>query len=128
MKHLEDILDGEKMVGGIMMRPFTIGSQSACKQMGLTVFTSGDTQVSEDEATRQIMAFAWMHCAPIRKVLEAIRKGTAEEEAQLFSFSVMPNAMTDIVQEINRISTQARENSVDVIARNESVSEDTPGN
>ena len=128
MTEIEDLLDGEKIIGGIKMRPFTVGSRSACKQMGLSVFTEGKTDISEDEANKQIIAFAWLHSAPLKEVLQRLRNGTAEEAAMEFGFNIEPFALSQIVEEINRISKRATENSVEVISRNGVSKEDAPGN
>lgn len=128
MTEIDDLIDGEKLVGGILLRPFTMGSQAACKQMRLSMFTDGETPSSEEEANRQIMAFAWLHSAPLPKVLQALRNGTADQEVELFGFKVEPATMRKLIEEINRISKRAAENSVDVIPRNGSITEDAPGN
>jgi len=72
-------------------------------------------------------AFAWLHSAPLKTVLAAIRNGTADEAAQEFGFSIVISAMPELVAEINRISRTAAEASVDIMPKPGS-KDDSPGN
>lgn len=114
MTPLNDFLDGEKTIGGLVFRPFTIGSKAICEQLGLSLFVTGDGADAPGEADRQIAAFAWLHAAPLPEVLKAIREKRAEEAALEFSFSLNLKSLNAIVAEINRISKQASENSVEI--------------
>lgn len=123
---MNDFLDGEKTVAGLKFRPFTLGSKAACEQMKLSMFLTGETG-SESEAERQMVAFAWIHSAPLKTVLAALRNGTADEAAQEFGFSISLSAMPELVAEINRISRAAAEASVDVQPK-PGGKDDSPGN
>lgn len=123
---MNDFLDGEKTVAGLKFRPFTLGSKAACEQMNLSMFLTGETG-SESEAERQMVAFAWIHSAPLKTVLAALRNGTAEEAAQEFGFTITPQMSPDIIREINRISRAAAEASVDVLPK-PGGKDDSPGN
>jgi hypothetical protein len=123
---MNDFLDGEKTIAGLNFRPFTLGSKAACEQMNLSMFLTGETG-SDAEAERQMVAFAWLHSAPLKTVLAALRNGTANECAQEFGFSVVISAMPELVAEINRISRAAAEASVDIMPKPGS-KDDSPGN
>ena len=123
---MNDFLDGEKTVAGLKFRPFTLGSKAACEQMKLSMFLTGETG-SDSEAERQMVAFAWIHAAPLKTVLAALRSGTADEAAQEFGFGVSLSAMPELVAEINRISRASAEASVDVMPK-PGAKDDSPGN
>ena len=130
MTQLNDFLDGPKTIAGVNFRAFTMGSKALCEQMKLTLFTTGT--VSEDaregESDRQIIAFTWIHAAPLTEVLSAVRNGKADDAAFEFGFSMPVGSLNAIVAEINRISKQAADNAVEVEEKPESKSGDAPGN
>ena len=128
MTKIDDFLDGEKTIGGFKFRPFTLGSKQACGQMRLSMFTDGSEDLSQEERERQIIAFAWLHIAPLREVLKAVRDGSANDAAQEFGFSITFSALNEIISEINRISEQAKANAVEVVEREGSKDKDEPGN
>ena len=128
MKSINDFLDGEKTIGGMTFRPFTMGSKAACDQMNLTMFTDPGLELTEAESHRQIVAFTWLQVKPLGEVLKALREGRADEEAQAFGFELEPHVITHIVAEINRISERAKQNAVQVVERSDSKEKDAPGN
>jgi hypothetical protein len=128
MTQIDDFLDGEKMVGGLKLRPLTFGSKAACDQMGLTMFTSGETPTEQAEVERQLVAFAWMHTEPLSEVITALRNGTAEAAAFEFGFAVDLGDAKALTAEIERIAAASVRNSVDVEPRPGSGRDDAPGN
>lgn len=128
MNALNDFLDGEKLIGGITFRPFTIGSKAVCEQMGLTMFTTGESPASEGESERQLIAFAWLHSQPLLQVLAALRNGTAGDAAQAFGFTVPITSLPAIIEEINRISAATTAATVDVAQKPGASKDNAPGN
>ena len=128
MTQLNDFLDGEKLIGGITFRPFTIGSKAGCEQMGLTMFTTGEQPTSEGESERQLIAFAWLHSQPLPEVLTALRNGTASDAAQAFGFTVPITTLPAIIAEINRISAATAAATVDVAQKPGGSKDAAPGN
>jgi len=128
MTPINDFLDGEKTIAGMVFRPFTVGSKLLCSQMKLSMFIEPEIPITEEEAIRQIMAFSWFHVAPLREVLCALREGRGNDEALLISFGVEPHAIEEIVSEINRISERAKKNAVQVVEKNTTKDKDAPGN
>ena len=128
MTKIDDFLDGEKTIAGMKFRPFTLGSKQACGQMNLTMFTTPGTELSQEETERQIIAFAWMHVKPLSEVLKALRENKANEAAQSFGWEIEWTAVDAMIAEINRISNQAKENSVEVVERQGAKDKDEPGN
>ena len=128
MTLLNDFLDGEKLIGGITFRPFTIGSKAVCEQMGLTMFTTGEVSSADGESERQLIAFAWLHSKPLSEVLTALRNGTASNAAQEFGFTIPVSVLPAIIAEINRISAATAEASVDVAQKPGGSKDNAPGN
>jgi len=114
MNEIHDFLDGEKTIGGIRFRAFTIGSKAICEQMRLTMFTSGEVSDDAGESERQLIAFTWLHSEPLENVLTAVRNGTCDSAAQCFGFTLPVHILPAIISEINRISAASAEASVDV--------------
>lgn len=127
MTPLNDFLDGPKMIGGIEFRPFTFGSKALCEQLELSIFISGTTPDDPEEIDRQMIAFTWIHSAPLNDVLRAVREKRAKEAAWEFGFRIPMSALGDIVAEINRVSKQAAQNAVDV-EQKPGATADQPGN
>ena len=125
---INDFLDGEKTIGGMQFRPFTLGSKAACEQMGLTIFTTGQPCEDPGEAEQQLIAFAWLHVKPLNDVLKALRNRTAIDEALAFGFEIPIEATSEMVAEIHRISNQAKANAVEVVDRPSHGKSDAPKN
>ena len=125
---INDFLDGEKTIGGMQFRPFTLGSKAACEQMGLTMFTTGELCKDPGEAEQQLIAFAWIHVKPLPDILKALRNGTAADEARAFGFEIPLGDVSEMISEINRISDQAKANAVEVIERPSHGKSDAPKN
>jgi hypothetical protein len=128
MTPLNDFLDGEKMIGGLVFRPFTLGSKAACEQMALTMFTGAGDSLTPGESERQVIAFTWLQTQPLQAVLRALREGRAVEETEAFGFTVPLGAVNQIIAEINRISEQAKANAVDVVEKSGTKDPAEPGN
>jgi len=125
---INDFLDGQKTIGGMEFRPFTLGSKAACEQMGLTMFTTGQLCDDPGEAEQQLIAFAWIHVKPLNDVLKALRNGTAADDALAFGFEIPIEATSEMIAEINRISNQAKANAVEVVDRPTHGKSDAPKN
>jgi hypothetical protein len=125
---INDFLDGQKTIGGMEFRPFTLGSKAACEQMGLTMFTTGQLCDDPGEAEQQLIAFAWIHVKPLGEVLKALRNGTATDDARAFGFEIPIGAVSEMISEINRISDQAKANAVEVVDRPAHGKSDAPKN
>jgi hypothetical protein len=124
MTSLNDFLDGEKKIGGLIFRPFTLGSKAACEQMNLSMFTTGNGDLSAGEAERQVIAFAWLHTKPLSDVLKALRENRAWDEAQAFGFELPIESVAEMISEINRISEQAKNNAVEVVEKSIATKDD----
>ena len=120
--------DGPSEIGALKLRPFTIGSMTACRKMGLSIFTGNDKEPSGDEVQRQIVAFAWLQSEPLQKVLAALRNGAWEVAVDEFEWRVRPQDLKALEAEITRISNQIGVAAVDVVQRDTPPDPNEPGN
>lgn len=120
--------DGPVDVGSLKLRPFSIGSMTACRKLGLTLFMGEGDALSAEEMQRQVVAFAWVQSAPLATVQRALRDGTADEHIGRFEFSVLPADLKAIEREINRISSLAEAAAIDTVARDTPPDPNEPGN
>ena len=91
--------EGEQQIGKLRLRPFTIGTLSI-----------------------------WAQSAPLGEVLRCIRTGKWVEAVEEFEFTVEPNQINEIVEEINRISRAMKAAAVDVEEKPTRDSETAPPN
>ena len=120
--------EGEQQIGKLRLRPFTIGTLSICRQLKLSMFIGAEDGATELDQQRQIMAFAWAQSAPLGEVLRCIRTGKWVEAVEEFEFTVEPNQINEIVEEINRISRAMKAAAVDVEDKPTRDSETAPPN
>lgn len=120
--------DGTTSIGALKLRPFSIGSMTACRKLGLTLFTGSEDSVSEEEVQRQIVAFAWIQTAPLELVQSSIRNGTAQDQIDRFEFQLVPSDLKRLESEINRISRLAAAAAVEVVSKSVPADPDEPGN
>lgn len=121
-------LDGPALVGSLRLRPFTIGSMTACRKMGLSIFTGTEKDPTSEDVQRQIVAFAWLQSEPLKEVLAALRNGAWEAAVDEFEWSVRPDDLRLLEAEITRISQQIGSASVDVVKRDAPPDPNEPGN
>jgi hypothetical protein len=101
-------------VGGVKMRPFSAGSYLLCQRRGLTLFT-GDGAASEADQMWQMIAFLYIHSAPIEEVLiaggneEAFRKAV-----DAYAFNLSPSVFREAIEKITEICQQVGAASVTV--------------
>jgi hypothetical protein len=124
----EAFLESDLTIGKLKLRPFTIGSMTACRKLGLSIFMGEANDVSIEELQRQMVAFAWVQGAPLGDVLRALRDGKAQELIDAFEWGLTPNDIELLQAEISRISKLAEAAAVDVVQRNTPPDPDEPGN
>jgi hypothetical protein len=120
--------DGPVGVGNLKLRPFSIGSMTACRKLGLSLFLGHGDALTAEEMQRQVVAFAWLQTAPLATVQRALREGTAEDFIARFEFEVMPGDLKKLEAEINRISELAAVAAVDTVSRETAPDPNEPGN
>lgn len=120
--------EGTATVGSLTLRPFTIGSMTACRKLGLTLFTGEASDAAQEDVQRQVVAFAWLQSTPVPKVLAELRAGTAQAAIDAFEWTLKPSDLPLLEAEINRISRSVAAGSVDVVQRDTASDPNEPGN
>jgi hypothetical protein len=114
-----------KTIGGIKMRPFSIGSRQIADLLNISMIY-GDA-VSEIELQRQINSFVWMQSAPVDEVAEAIANNTAGKAALVYALGIEFHRLPEIITEIERIGKQIAANEIRVESKYKSDEETPPG-
>ncbi len=114
-----------KTIGGIKLRPFSIGSKQVADLLNLTIFSGGEA-TSEIELQRQINTFVWMQSAPLDEVAEAVANNSAGKAALIHSLGIELTHLPDIIAEIERIGQQVAANEVRVESKHKLTCEDEP--
>lgn len=114
-----------KTIGGIKMRPFSIGSRQIADLLNISMIYG--ESVSEVELQRQINTFVWMQSAPVEQVAEAIANNTAGKEALVYALGIEFNRLPEIITEIERIGKQIAANEIRVESKYKSEEETPPG-
>jgi hypothetical protein len=114
-----------KTIGGIKMRPFSIGSRQIADLLNISMIY-GDS-VSEIELQRQINSFVWMQSAPVDEVAEAIANNTAGKAALVYALGIEFHRLPEIITEIERIGKQIAANEIRVESKYKSDEETPPG-
>ena len=116
-------------IGSITLRPFSLGTLNLCRQLNLTLFLNGDTDLSDEEKQRQLVAFAWIQAAPLPEVLTAVRTGNAADKVAEFEFSLGIDTLPMLLKELSRVSQLASAAAVEVVPKPGSKGdEDAPPN
>jgi hypothetical protein len=116
-------------IGNITLRPFSLGTLNLCRQLNLTLFLNGETDLNDQEKQRQLVAFAWIQAAPMPEVLKAIRTGNAADKVAEFEFSLGIDTIPMLLKEVSRVSQLASAAAVEVIPKPGSkADEDAPPN
>jgi hypothetical protein len=114
-----------KTIGGIKMRPFSIGSRQIADLLNISMIY-GDS-VSEIELQRQINSFVWMQSAPVDEVAEAIANNSAGKAALVYALGIEFHRLPEIITEIERIGKQIAANEIRVESKYKSDEETPPG-
>lgn len=122
---------GERRIGNLKLRPYTMGSMQLAYLLKLTMFTRGKDDPPLDlddlEEQRQIMAFAWMQSADEDDIADAVRDDTVDRCVLKFSLNVTFDMLPGLMAEINRINAMLAASSVRVESKYPSREDDAPG-
>jgi len=123
-----------KEIGDFKLRPFTLGSVTLCKKLGLSQFTGEKTEEAPDqvEQLRQVAGFLFIHCEPVEKVLRAVRdKQGLEDELLRYQLQIPLSIVPQVMAEIQRVGDMTGAASVEIVekpARADGSQESPPGN
>lgn len=122
---------GERRMGNLKLRPYTMGSMQLAYLLKLTMFTRGKDdpplELDDLEEQRQIMAFAWMQSADEDDIADAVRDDTVDRCVLKFSLNVTFDMLPGLMAEINRINAMLAASSVRVESKYPSREDDAPG-
>ena len=123
--------NGERRIGRIKLRPYTVGSMQLVHLLKLSMFTRSkdDPPLNLDamEEQRQIMTFAWMQSADKDDIADAIRDETVDRCVLKFSLEVTFDMLPALMAEINLIGEMVAASSVRVESKYPSSDDDAPG-
>ena len=123
-----------KQIGDFKLRPFTLGSVTLCKKLGLSQFTGEKTEEPLDqvEQLRQVAGFLFIHCEPVDKVLRAVRdRVQLEDELLRYQLSIPLSIVPEVMAEIQKVGDMTGAASVEIVekpARAGASEEAPPGN
>jgi hypothetical protein len=123
-----------KQVGDFKLRPFTLGSVTLCKKLGLSQFTGekSDEPMDQVEQLRQVAGFLFIHCEPVENVLRAVRhKERLEDELLRYQLSIPISIVPEVMAEIQRVGDMTAAASVEILdkpSRAGASQETPPGN
>ena len=107
-----------KHIGDFKLRPFTLGSVTLCKKLGLSQFTGEKSEEPLDqvEQLRQVAGFLFIHCEPVEKVLRAVRdKQTLEDELLRYQLQIPLAIVPQVMEEIQRVGDMTAAASVEIV-------------
>jgi hypothetical protein len=123
--------NGERRIGNLKLRPYTMGSMQLAYLLKLTMFTRGKDDPPLDlddlEEQRQIMAFTWMQSADEDDIADAVRDDTVDRCVLKFSLNITFDMLPGLMAEINRINAMLAASSVRVESKYPSGNDDAPG-
>jgi hypothetical protein len=123
--------NGERRIGNLKLRPYTMGSMQLAYLLKLTTFTrqkdDPPLELDDVEESRQIMTFAWMQSADEDEISDAIKNDTVDRCVLKFSFGVTFDMLPALMDEINRIGEMVAASSVRVESKFPSSDDDAPG-
>ena len=107
-----------KHIGDFKLRPFTLGSVTLCKKLGLSQFTGEKSEEPLDqvEQLRQVAGFLFIHCEPVEKVLRSVRdKQTLEDELLRYQLQIPLAIVPQVMEEIQRVGDMTAAASVEIV-------------
>jgi len=108
-KQLDVFIDPPPEAGALKMRPFSAGTLTLCRKLGLTMILGNaddKAALSDEEKQRQITAFLFIQSAPIETVKKAAklaREDRAAFEDQIlldFELNLPVGAMAKAVEQL----------------------------
>ena len=109
--------DRPKKIGDITLRPPTAGMIEIIQALGLSMFTGEQAELSQEEQTRQMFAFAWAHSAPLEEVWDALDCGTARTAARKFQWSIPMSDIQTLSDAVKASLEMMTEAQVEVIPK-----------
>jgi len=97
------LTEGPQALGGLKLRPFTLGTLEICRRVGLSMFTAGQLPEDAGERARQVSAFLFIQSEPLDEMLAAVSSTERFNDALLrFQFRLTPAILDDGVALIEK--------------------------
>lgn len=122
--------------GGITLRPFSAGTLTLCRALGLTMVGGGDKAqveaLSADDKQRQLTTFLFIQSQPLDVVKKAVklarenRQAFEDEYLLPFELELPVTAMFAAMQQLESNLTAIEAAQIEVLARPSGKKETTP--
>ncbi len=113
--------------GGITLRPFSAGTLTICRALGLTMVVGGDKEqveaLSADDKQRQLTTFLFIQSQPLDVVKKAVklarenRQAFEDEYLLPFELELPVTAMFTAMQQLENNLTAIEAAQIEVISR-----------
>jgi hypothetical protein len=127
LTNLDSFIAPASEAGGLKLRPFSAGTLTLCRALGLKMVTGASKEeleaLSVDEKQRQLTAFLFIQAAPLDVVKKAAKlarenRGAFEDEYLLpFELELPVEAMMEAVQQIEANVEAVAAAQIEVVAK-----------
>jgi len=125
--NLDSFIAPAAETGGITLRPFSAGTLTICRALGLTMVVGGDKEqveaLSTDDKQRQLTTFLFIQSQPLDVVKKAVklarenRQAFEDEYLLPFELELPVTAMFTAMQQLENNLTAIEAAQIEVITR-----------
>ena len=125
--NLDTFIDPAPSAGGITLRPFSAGTLTLCRALGLTMIAGASKEqleaMSADEKQRQLTTFLFIQSQPLDVVKKAVKvaredRAAFEEEYLLpFELELPVTAMFETMSQLEKSLLSIEAAQVEVLSR-----------
>ena len=125
--NLDTFVAPDPSAGGITLRPFSAGTLTLCRALGLTMITGATKEqieaMSADEKQRQLTTFLFIQSQPLDVVKKAVKtarenRAAFEEEYLLpFELELPVTAMFEAMQQLEQSLVSIEAAQIEVLPR-----------
>ncbi len=134
--NLDTFIEPAPEAGGITLRPFSAGTLTICRALGLTMVVGGDKEqveaLSADDKQRQLTTFLFIQSQPLDVVKKAVklaredRQAFEDEYLLPFELELPVTAMFAAMQQLETNLTAIEAAQIEVLSRPSGKKETTP--
>lgn len=125
--NLDTFIEPAPEAGGITLRPFSAGTLTICRALGLTMVVGGDKEqveaLSADDKQRQLTTFLFIQSQPLDVVKKAVklaredRQAFEDEYLLPFELDLPVTAMFAAMQQLESNLTAIEAAQIEVLSR-----------
>ena len=125
--NLDTFIEPAPEAGGITLRPFSAGTLTICRALGLTMVVGGDKEqveaLSADDKQRQLTTFLFIQSQPLDVVKKAVklaredRQAFEDEYLLPFELELPVTAMFAAMQQLETNLTAIEAAQIEVLSR-----------